>query len=62
MKALLRRLTCPWTVRVTWETLEATHRAPSFADALSWAAQYPAGSFVVIAHRWAGIRAVRFAV
>lgn len=62
MRALLRRLACPWTVSVQWESLDASHRAATFAEALDWASQYPADSVVVIRHRWSGIRAVRFAV
>ena len=61
MPALIRRLTCPWIVTVRWDDLTATHRSPTFADALEWAGQYPTGSVATIRHRIGGIRAIRAA-
>lgn len=61
MKHLIRRLVCPWRVSVNWDGLVAMHYAVTFNDATQWAAQYPAGSRIVIAHRIGGIRAARIA-
>jgi hypothetical protein len=45
MKKLFKRLAlrfAPFTVRVLSNDRTYTHRAHTFADALSWAQQYPA--------------------
>jgi len=45
MKKLINRLAlrfAPFTVRVLSADRTYTHRAHTFTDALSWAAQYPA--------------------
>ena len=45
MKKLINRLAlrlAPFTVRVLSSDRTYTHRAHTFADALSWAQQYPA--------------------
>jgi hypothetical protein len=45
MKKLFNRLAlrlAPFTVRIMGADRTYTHRAHSFADALSWAQQYPA--------------------
>jgi hypothetical protein len=61
MKQLFQRIACPWVVTAVWGDLTATHRSTTFSDAADWARQYPAGSVVVIRHRWAGVRAARTA-
>ena len=53
MKKLINRLAlrlAPFTVRVLGSDRTYTHRAHTFADALSWAQQYPAewGRVIII--------------
>ena len=63
MKKLIKRLAlriAPFTVRVLSADRTYTHRAHTFADALSWAQQYPADwGRVIITNRFGRTMAER---
>lgn len=48
LNATLTRLLAPFSVLVSWEGMNVTHRTWTYGAALEWAKCYPKGAHVVI--------------